>query len=144
MSLLTQISSRRAEKYRRQRSQLVDAMLDAHFHIGGKKIAIGAEPDLLAAVGKLLVGIGAELSAVVTTTAIAAAGKSAGDGSADRRSGGFGKSRPGLRLLITHSHGRQMAERLDIPFLRMGIPMFDRWARRISYPWVIADRAIWF
>ena len=29
-------------------------------------------------------------------------------------------------LLITHSHGRQAAERLDIPFFRMGIPMFDR------------------
>jgi nitrogenase molybdenum-iron protein NifN len=29
-------------------------------------------------------------------------------------------------LLITHSHGRQMADRLGIPFLRLGLPMFDR------------------
>ncbi len=29
-------------------------------------------------------------------------------------------------LLITHSHGRQAAERLGIPFLRMGLPIFDR------------------
>jgi nitrogenase molybdenum-iron protein NifN len=29
-------------------------------------------------------------------------------------------------LLITHSHGRQAAERLHIPFFRMGIPTFDR------------------
>lgn len=29
-------------------------------------------------------------------------------------------------LLITHSHGRQGAERLKIPFYRMGLPMFDR------------------
>jgi nitrogenase molybdenum-iron protein NifN len=28
--------------------------------------------------------------------------------------------------LITHSHGRQAAERLKIPFYRMGLPMFDR------------------
>ena len=34
-------------KYRRQRSQLVDAMLDGHFYFGGKSVAIGAEPDLL-------------------------------------------------------------------------------------------------
>ena len=34
-------------KYRRQRSQLQDAMLDAHFFVGGKRIVIGAEPDLL-------------------------------------------------------------------------------------------------
>ena len=29
-------------------------------------------------------------------------------------------------LMITHSHGRQAASRLKIPFFRMGIPMFDR------------------
>jgi nitrogenase molybdenum-iron protein NifN len=32
----------------------------------------------------------------------------------------------GCDLLITHAHGRQMAERLNIPFYRMGIPIFDR------------------
>jgi nitrogenase molybdenum-iron protein NifN len=29
-------------------------------------------------------------------------------------------------LLITHSHGRQMEDRLKIPFLRYGMPTFDR------------------
>ena len=32
----------------------------------------------------------------------------------------------GADLMITHSHGRQAAERLGIPFLRIGIPVFDR------------------
>jgi len=32
----------------------------------------------------------------------------------------------GCDLLITHSHGRQAAERLHIPLYRMGLPMFDR------------------
>jgi nitrogenase molybdenum-iron protein NifN len=32
----------------------------------------------------------------------------------------------GCDLLITHSHGRQAAERLAVPFHRMGLPMFDR------------------
>jgi len=32
----------------------------------------------------------------------------------------------GCDLLITHSHGRQAAERLKIPFYRAGFPMFDR------------------
>ena len=32
----------------------------------------------------------------------------------------------GCDLLITHSHGRQAAERLNIPFYRVGFPMFDR------------------
>jgi nitrogenase molybdenum-iron protein NifN len=29
-------------------------------------------------------------------------------------------------LLVTHSHGRQAAERLQIPFYRLGLPTFDR------------------
>ncbi|MGA9547990.1 MAG: nitrogenase iron-molybdenum cofactor biosynthesis protein NifN, partial [Rhodomicrobium sp.] len=41
-------------KYRRQRSQLLDAMLDGHFSFGGKKIAVGAEPDLLFGVSSWL------------------------------------------------------------------------------------------
>ncbi len=32
----------------------------------------------------------------------------------------------GCDLLVTHSHGRQAAERLNIPFYRAGMPMFDR------------------
>ena len=54
IAFLTEISGRPAPaKYRRQRGQLVDAMLDGHFHIGGRKLAIGAEPDLLYDVGSL-------------------------------------------------------------------------------------------
>jgi nitrogenase molybdenum-iron protein NifN len=32
----------------------------------------------------------------------------------------------GRDLMITHSHGRQAAERLGIPLHRAGLPMFDR------------------
>jgi len=32
----------------------------------------------------------------------------------------------GADLLFTHSHGRQAAERLQIPLFRIGIPVFDR------------------
>ena len=127
MTLLSEKSGRPApHKYRRQRSQLVDAMLDAHFYVGGKKIAIGAEPDLLWAVANLFAGMGAELAAVVTTTQspllekLPAAEVLIGDlEDLEQRA-------QACDLLVTHSHGRQMAERLDVPFLRMGIPMFDR------------------
>ncbi|TIV24318.1 MAG: nitrogenase iron-molybdenum cofactor biosynthesis protein NifN, partial [Mesorhizobium sp.] len=29
-------------------------------------------------------------------------------------------------LLVTHSHGRQASERLRIPLMRIGFPVFDR------------------
>jgi nitrogenase molybdenum-iron protein NifN len=127
MSLLAEKSGRPApSKYRRQRSQLVDAMLDAHFHIGGKRIAIGAEPDLLWGVGKLLAGMGAELTAVVTTTQSPLLEKLPAREVLIGDLEDLENRARDCELLITHSHGRQMAERLDIPFLRMGIPMFDR------------------
>lgn len=114
------------EKWRRQRSQLQDAMLDGHFFFGGKRVAIGAEPDLLCALGGLLNEMGCTLHTAVTTTAspilerLPATEVIIGDledlerGAAD------------CDLLITHSHGRQAAERLHIPFHRAGLPLFDR------------------
>jgi nitrogenase molybdenum-iron protein NifN len=127
MTLLTEKSGRPApNKYRRQRSQLVDAMLDAHFYLGGKKIAIGAEPDLLWGVGNLLAGMGAELTAVVTTTQSPLLEKLPAEEVLIGDLEDLEQRAQGCDLLVTHSHGRQMAERLETPFLRMGIPMFDR------------------
>jgi nitrogenase molybdenum-iron protein NifN len=114
------------EKLKRQRSQLVDAMLDGHFFFGAKKIALGAEPDLMLALGTWLSEMGAELAACVTTTpsprleALPASDVLVGD-LADLEA-----MAEGCDLLITHSHGRGMAERLDMPFYRAGFPQFDR------------------
>jgi len=69
ITFLSEISGKPVPmKYRRQRGQLVDAMLDAHFHIGGRKLAIGAEPDLLFDVSSMLHEMGAKVAVAVTTT----------------------------------------------------------------------------
>jgi nitrogenase molybdenum-iron protein NifN len=113
-------------KYRRQRSQLVDAMLDGHFYTGGCQVAIGAEPDLLHSVGQFLAEMGCEIAAAVTTTespvlaTLPCAEVLIGD-LEDLEAAAVD-----CDLLITHAHGRQMAQRLAIPLLRMGIPVFDR------------------
>lgn len=126
VAFLAEISARHVPaKYRRQRGQLVDAMLDGHFHIGGRRIAIGAEPDLLFAVGSMLHEMGADICAAVTTTHSAlldrlpAVDVIIGDlEDLETRAGD-------ADLLITHSHGRQASDRLGIPLFRMGVPMFD-------------------
>lgn len=126
---LSQISGRPVpRKYRRQRGQLVDAMLDAHFHIGGRRLAIGAEPDLLFDMSSVLHEMGAHVTAAVTTTHSPVLERVhtdevlIGDLEDLER---LAKERE-CDLLITHSHGRQAAARLNIPFYRAGIPMFDR------------------
>lgn len=113
-------------KYRRQRSQLVDAMLDGHFYTGGCKVAIGAEPDLLHGVGRFLAELGCELAAAVTTTDSPLLEQLPVEEVLIGDLEDLEARAAGCDLLITHAHGRQMAERLEIPFLRMGLPIFDR------------------
>jgi nitrogenase molybdenum-iron protein NifN len=129
MAFLSEISGRPAPmKYRRQRGQLIDAMLDGHFHIGGRKVAIGAEPDLLFDVAALLTSMGAHIVAAVTTTQspvlerVETENVLIGD-LEDLET--LAKDK-GCDLLVTHSHGRMGAARLNIPFFRIGVPMFDR------------------
>ncbi|MGP8123229.1 MAG: nitrogenase iron-molybdenum cofactor biosynthesis protein NifN [Xanthobacteraceae bacterium] len=129
IAFLSEISSRPVPmKYRRQRGQLADAMLDAHFHIGGRKLAIGAEPDLLFDLGGMLSDMGAKVSVAVTTTQSPVLARIDTEevliGDLEDLEN-LAKAR-GCDLLITHSHGRQAAARLGIPFHRAGFPMFDR------------------
>lgn len=127
MKLLSEISDRPVPvKYRRQRGQLVDAMLDGHFHIGGRKIAIGAEPDLLFDVSHMLTEMGARIVVAVTTTQSPLLASIPTEevliGNLEDLEIGAGE----CELLITHAHGRHAAERLHIPFYRLGMPIFDR------------------
>ena len=128
VSLLQTVSGRSAPaSIRRRRAQLQDALLDGHFHFSGKKVAIAAEPDLLYALTHFFTGMGAEIHAAVTTTGTSAILEHApvdvvtvGD------LGDLESLAEGADLLVTHSHGRQAADALDIPLMRVGFPIFDR------------------
>ena len=113
-------------KYRRQRSQLQDAMLDAHFFIGGKRIVIGAEPDLLWALASSLTELGASITAAITTTQSPLLARLPTDEVLIGDLEDLEERAKGCDLMITHSHGRQAAHRLAIPFHRAGLPLFDR------------------
>lgn len=127
VSFLSRVSGRPvANKLRRQRGQLVDAMLDGHFHFGGKRIAIGAEPDLLWGIGVWLTEMGATLTAAVTTTASPLLERLPAEQVLIGDLEDLEARAAGADLLITHSHGRQASERLGIPLYRLGLPMFDR------------------
>ncbi|WP_075218237.1 nitrogenase iron-molybdenum cofactor biosynthesis protein NifN [Mongoliimonas terrestris] len=117
------------ERQKRERSRLVDAMLDGHLIVGERKVAVAAEPDLLFAVTTLLAGLGARIVGAVSTAVgsralerIPAEEVLIGDlGDLERL------AREGdADLIATHSHGRQAAERLHRPHLRIGFPIFDR------------------
>jgi nitrogenase molybdenum-iron protein NifN len=129
VALLHEVSGRPvAARLRRQRSQLVDAMLDSHFHFGGKRVAVAADPDLLYTLVRLLAGLGAEVCVAVASTDASPLLEQlpcdvvVGD-LADLEDAADAAK---VDLLITHSHGRQAADRLGIPLFRIGFPVFDR------------------
>ena len=90
-------------------------------------VAIAAEPDQLYQLATFFIGLGAEIISAVTTTGaseilekVPAESIQIGD------LGDFEDLASDADLLVTHSHGRQVAERLGIPLLRIGFPVFDR------------------
>ena len=130
IALLSRLSKKPVPaRLKQQRSQLIDAMLDAHFHLSGKRVAIAADPDLLCSLVQLLSSLGAEIVVAVSSTkncphlaSLPCEKVHVGDlgdleelARAER-----------AELLITHSHGRQAAEVLEVPLFRIGFPIFDR------------------
>jgi len=111
----------------RQRSQLQDAMLDAHFSVGQGRFAVAADGDLLAAFSELLASMGADTVAAVAP----ANGPSLKHVVADEvRIGDLEDLELAARaksaeVMICNSHGAQTAERLGIPLLRAGFPQYD-------------------
>ncbi|RWX04759.1 nitrogenase iron-molybdenum cofactor biosynthesis protein NifN [Rhizobium leguminosarum] len=126
--LLAAISRDNAPKaVRRGRVQLQEAMLSGHFHFVGRKVAIACEPDQLLQFAQLFIGMGAVITAAVTTTGYSKALQivptdtvKVGD------LGDLEQLAADADLLVTHSHGRQAAERLAVPLMRVGFPVFDR------------------
>ncbi|HXU92694.1 MAG TPA: nitrogenase iron-molybdenum cofactor biosynthesis protein NifN [Gallionella sp.] len=128
VSALAEISGKPVpERVARQRAQLQDAMVDAHFMLGFARIAIAADPDLLYNLSKLVSGMGCEVVAAVASARanilsdVAAAQVGIGDlddlESAARRNG--------AQLVISNSHAAESARRLGVPLLRAGFPQYD-------------------
>ncbi len=125
-ALSTLSNNKVAQKYRRQRQQLLDAMLDTHFFFGHKKVGLALEPDLLFSMVEFLLGMGAEIQGAVTTNKspileqIPIETVTIGD------LDDFEQLVEGADLLITNSHGKRIAKKLKIPLYHQGFPIFDR------------------
>lgn len=120
-------------RYKWQREFLLDSMLDAHFVYGGKRVAVGLEPDHLCSVAAWLKEMGASPAGLV-----APAPSGAFDRMEDEvRVGDLGDleelaERNGADLWIGCSHGEQGAERLRLPFYPCGFPVWDRFGSPLS------------
>ncbi|MGF1640068.1 MAG: nitrogenase iron-molybdenum cofactor biosynthesis protein NifN [Rhodospirillales bacterium] len=116
------------EALRRDRSRLVDAMLDGHFYFTGRRVAVAAEPDLLLAVTRFLSEMGCRIvTAVTPMNTPAAAGIPCetvvvGDLDDLERLA----AAEGCDLVIANSHAEDTARAVAAPLYRVGFPVFDR------------------
>ena len=115
------------ERIERPRPQWQDAMLDTHFMLGQLRVGIAADADLLAAFIDLLQEMGADVVAAVTScntpllAKIPVASIKIGD-LVDMEL--IGKAN-NVQLVIGNSHAVDTAERLGVPILRAGFPLYD-------------------
>ncbi|MEA5503695.1 nitrogenase iron-molybdenum cofactor biosynthesis protein NifN [Halotia wernerae UHCC 0503] len=114
------------EKYRRQRRQLQDAMLDTHFYFGAKRVSLALEPDLLWSTVCFLQSMGTQVHAAVTTTRSPLLEKLPVKNVTIGDLEDFEQLAGGSDLLIGNSNVGAIAKRLSIPLYRLGIPIYDR------------------
>ncbi len=114
------------DKYRRQRTQLQDAMLDTHFFFGRKRVSLALEPDLLWSTVHFLHSMGAEVQAAVTTTKSPLLEDLPVETVVIGDLEDFERLAVGSDLLIGNSNVAAIARRLHRPLYRLGFPIFDR------------------
>jgi nitrogenase molybdenum-iron protein NifN len=120
----------------RSRGQLQDAMIDTHTWVNGRRLAIGAEADLLMAWVSFALSVGLQpCSVVAPVNQPWLAGlpvESVRIGDLQDLVDGIDGSLMGVTaqrsvdLLLSNSHGADLAAELDIPLLRIGFPIYDR------------------
>ncbi|MBD6614994.1 nitrogenase iron-molybdenum cofactor biosynthesis protein NifN [Komarekiella sp. 'clone 1'] len=114
------------EKYRRQRRQLQNLMLETHSYFGCKRVSLALEPDLLWSTIYFLQSMGVQIHSAVTTTRSPVLEKLPITSVTIGDFEDFEQLAVGSDLLIANSHAVAIAKRLKIPLYRQGIPIFDR------------------
>jgi nitrogenase molybdenum-iron protein NifN len=111
----------------RQREKLGDAMVDCQFQFGGARIGIAADADLLSALTHFFSGMGADVVAAVAS----ARAQHLADLPVENVVVGdledfeYLTRERGAELIVTNSHGAEIARRTGAELLRAGFPIYD-------------------
>jgi nitrogenase molybdenum-iron protein beta chain len=124
-----------------ERGQLVDVMLDAHFYYHGKKVAVFGDPDTVLGLTQLALEMGMIPKYVITGTpgeafvniANAMLERFGAEGCTVKAGADLFEMHQWIKnepvdLLLGTSYGKQIARAEDIPFVRAGFPILDRYA----------------
>ena len=121
-----------------ERGRLVDAMIDAHKYVFGKRAVVYGEPELVAGIAGLLAEIGivpalcatggatGRLREAVTAAAPDAASKTVVLENVDFADIEEHAAEMEIDLIIGNSKGFKLSQKLDVPLIRIGFPIHDR------------------
>jgi nitrogenase molybdenum-iron protein beta chain len=129
-----------------ERGQLVDLMLDAHFYFFNKTVAIFGDPDTVLGLTRLVLEMGMIPKYVLTGTpgdnfvrlAQELFNQFGVEGCTAKAAGDLFELHQWIKnekvdLLLGTTYGKQIARAEDIPFIRAGFPVLDRYAHS-SFP----------
>lgn len=127
------------EKYRQERGRLIDSYVDGHKYLFGKKVVIYGEDDLAAGLSSFVREIGMIPSVIGTGRKTDLLEKTINEVIPDHKSldisivenidfEGIAElaKEKGADLLIGHSKGYKIAREMNIPLIRVGFPIHDR------------------
>jgi len=122
-----------------ERGQVIDIMVDNHYHYHGRKVALSGDPDFVIALTEFLLSMGMIPKYVLTGTPgeafekeINSMLKDAGVEGAKVKAAGdlftlhqWMKEEP-VDLIIGTTHSKYIAKAEDVPYVRLGFPILDR------------------
>ncbi len=121
-----------------ERGQVIDIMVDCHYHYHGKKVAIFGDPDVVIALTEFALSLGMIPKYVLTGTpgeafekeVNAMLGEAGVEGKVKAQGDLFTlhqwiKEEP-VDLIIGTTYGKYIAKAEDIPLVRVGFPVLDR------------------
>ncbi|SUS08908.1 Nitrogenase iron-molybdenum cofactor biosynthesis protein NifN [uncultured Defluviicoccus sp.] len=119
------------EHLQRQRSRLVDAMLDSHGTLGNRTLALAGEGDMLVAMSRFVTELGARVAVAVAPCATPALAHVPAEriivGDLDDLEQAIAAAgTDSIELIVANSHAAEIAQFFDIPLMRAGFPIFDR------------------
>ncbi|MCB2307184.1 nitrogenase molybdenum-iron protein subunit beta [Clostridium estertheticum] len=126
-----------------ERGQLVDLMLDSQAYFNGKKVAIYGDPDIVTSLAEFVISLGAIPKYVITGTpgetfvkeVNAMLEKNGIEGSTVKAAADLFELHQWMKnepadLLMGNTHGKFIARAEDVPFVRVGFPILDRYAHQ--------------
>ncbi|MGA2450151.1 MAG: nitrogenase iron-molybdenum cofactor biosynthesis protein NifN [Polyangiaceae bacterium] len=115
------------DRLRRQRDQLLDAMVDCHFRTADTSAMVAGDPDLAGALVRFARSVGVRVPTIVTTAKAPSLRQCLSDrivvGDLDDLE--REATEHPVQLLIANSHANALAARLRVPLMRAGFPQHD-------------------